>query len=89
MKKGDTKLIKAAGSKDTQKGVVVKMLEHKNNKTTFSVSIKKDYLENGSEDLFIILDNDNILYETKIEGVLFFGDAKVKRKDINILPSNR
>jgi hypothetical protein len=89
LKKGETKTIIAAGSKDTQKGVIVKMIEYKDGKTTFSVSVKKDYLENGSEELFIILDNDNIIYETKIEGVLFFGDAKVRRKESNILtPSN-
>ena len=81
MKKGEIKLIVAAGSKDTQKGVIVKMIDFKEGKTTFSVSVKKDYLENGSEDLIIILDNNNIVYETKIEGVLFFGDAKVKRVD--------
>lgn len=80
MKKDETKLIKAAGSKDTQKGVIVKMVEKKDNKTTFSISIKQDYLEGGSEDLYVVLDDDNIVYETTLEGVLFFGDAKVKRK---------
>ena len=79
MKDGDTKLLKALGSKDTQKGVIIKKITHNNEGSTFSITVQKDYLEGGEKDAKFILDNNNILSETSVDGVLFFGDARVKR----------
>ncbi len=83
MKKGETKLLYAAGSKDTQKGIIVKLINKKNSKSTFSINVKKDYLDGGSRDAIFILDEEHILCETRIEGVLFFGDAKITRINYN------
>ncbi|WP_373035199.1 DUF3108 domain-containing protein [Sulfurimonas sp.] len=79
MKKDETKRMSALGSEDTQEGVIVKHIKHEDEKSVFSVTVEKDYLSGGSRDATFILDDDNILCETKIEGILFFGDAKVRR----------
>lgn len=79
MKKGETKLIKAVGSEDTQNGVVIKLIDKKEDKYTYSITLEKDYLEGGSEDVTFVLDSNNILYETRVDGILFFGNATVKR----------
>jgi hypothetical protein len=79
MKKDETKRMSALGSEDTQEGVIVKHIKHENEKSVFSVTVEKDYLSGGSKDATFILDDENILYETRIEGILFFGDARVRR----------
>jgi len=79
MKNNETKRLNALGSKDTQEGVVVKHIKEENDKSVFSVTVEKDYLSGGSKDATFILDDENILYETRIEGILFFGDAVVRR----------
>jgi hypothetical protein len=81
MKQGETKLVQAVGSDDTQDGVIIRFLEKKDDKYMYSVTVKKDYLEGGSEDVTFILDSDNILFETKVDGILFFGNATVKRTE--------
>lgn len=80
MKQGETKLVEAVGSDDTQDGVVIRFIEQKDDKYLYSVTVQKDYLEGGSEDIKFILDSNNILFETKVEGILFFGNATVKVK---------
>ena len=79
MKIGESKTIQAVGSEDTQEGIVVKLLEIKEDKFIYSITLEKDYLEGGSEDVTFILDSNNILYETKVDGILFFGNATVRR----------
>ncbi|MBU0719848.1 DUF3108 domain-containing protein [bacterium] len=79
MHKGDVKLIYALGSEDTQEGIMVKKLDTKDNKSIFSVMVKKDYIQGGSDDATFTLDKNNILYETRVDGIMFFGDAKVTR----------
>ena len=81
MKQGETKLVEAVGSDDTQDGVIVRFLEKKDDKYVYSVTVKKDYLEGGSKDVKFILDENNILFETKVEGIVFFGNARIIRKD--------
>jgi len=81
MKQGETKLIQAVGSDDTQDGVIIRFIEHKDDKYMYSVTVKKDYLKGGSEDVTFVLDDNNILFETKVDGILFFGNASVKRSD--------
>ena len=85
MKKGEPKLVQAAGSKDTQEGIIVNLVSVIDGKYTYSVVLKKDYLENGSADVTFILDSDNILYEAKVDGILFFGNAIVKRYEASSL----
>lgn len=80
MKQGETKLVQAVGSEDTQDGIIIRFLEKKDEKYLYSVTVQKDYLEGGSKDVTFILDSNNILFETKVEGVLFFGNAKIKVK---------
>ena len=79
MQKNDTKTIHAVGSKDTQSGMLVRLKKVEGGKYTYSINIKKDYLDGGSEDATFVLDANNILYETKLAGILFFGDARVRR----------
>jgi len=79
MKIGKQKLVHATGSKDTQDGIIVNLVSVIDSKYRYSVILKKDYLESGSADVTFILDSDNILYEAKVAGILFFGDAIVKR----------
>ncbi len=79
MQKNEIKIIKAVGTKDTQKGIVVKLIEIEDGKYIYNIRIEKDYLSDGSEDATFTLDSDNILYETKLAGIMFFGDARVQR----------
>ncbi len=79
MKQGETKLIQAVGSDDTQDGVVVKFISKKKERYLFSVRVQKDYLTSGAEDITFLLDSNNILCETKMDGILLFGNATVKR----------
>ncbi len=79
MKENETKHINALGSKDTQEGIIVKHIKHENGKSMFSVTVEKDYLSGGSKDATFILDDENILYETRVDGILFFGNARVRR----------
>ena len=79
MKIGEPKLVHAAGSKDTQEGIIVHLVSIVDGKYRYSVILKKDYLESGSAKVTFILDSDNILYEAKVDGILFFGNATVKR----------
>ncbi|RLA76527.1 MAG: DUF3108 domain-containing protein [Epsilonproteobacteria bacterium] len=79
MKKSETRVVYAVGSKDTENGMVVKLIKTDGAKYTYSIRIKKDYLSGGSEDATFILDANNILYETKLAGIMFFGDARVRR----------
>lgn len=83
MKIGDSKLIYAVGSKDTQNGVIVELKDIQNDRFIYSMKIKKEYLENGSNEAEFILDGNNILSETSINGILFFGDAIIKRVEKN------
>jgi hypothetical protein len=69
----------ALGSDDTQEGVIVKHIKQEGDKSVFSVTVEKDYLSGGSKDATFILDDENILYETRIDGILFFGNARVRR----------
>ena len=79
MRKNETKLVRAVGSEDTQEGVVIKFIDKKEGKYIYTLTLKKEYLEGGSEDVTFVLDSNNILYETKVDGILFFGNATVKR----------
>ena len=79
MKKNETKRISALGSEDTQEGIIVKHIKQENDKSVFSVTVEKDYLSGGSKDATFILDDENILHETRIDGILFFGNARVRR----------
>ena len=79
MKKDETKIIQAVGTKDTQEGIVVKLIKKEDGKYIYSIRIEKDYLSDGSENATFILDADNILYETKLAGIMFFGDARIQR----------
>jgi hypothetical protein len=79
MKENETKHMNALGSKDTQDGVIVKYVKQENNKSIFSVTVEKEYLSGGAKDATFILDDKNILYESRIDGILFFGSAKVRR----------
>jgi len=79
MKIGASKLLRAVGSKDTQKGVIVNLITKTNGKYKYSVTLKKDYLKRGSAKITFILDRENILDEAKLNGILFFGNARVKR----------
>ena len=82
MKIGESKLIRATGSKDTQKGIIVKLVSINGGKYKYSVMLKKDYLKGGSAKVTFILDSNNILYKAKVNGILFFGNATVKRYQI-------
>lgn len=79
MKDNETKRITALGSKDTQAGVVVQHIKHEDDRAIFSVKVEKDYLSGGSKYATFILDDENILYESRIDGILFFGNARVRR----------
>ena len=79
MQKNETKVIYAVGSKDTQKGIIVKLIDKNKDKYTFSIKLNKDYLFGGSNDAVFVLDSDNILYETSLDGILLFGKASIKR----------
>jgi hypothetical protein len=79
MAKNDVKIVHAVGSKDTESGMAVKLISVKGGKYTYSIRIEKDYLSDGSEDATFILDANNILHETKLAGIMFFGDARVRR----------
>jgi len=79
MKKGETKLIQAVGSDDTQEGVVIRFIDKIEEQYLFSVRVQKDYLQGGAEDVTFLLDSNNILCETKVDGILLFGNATVKR----------
>lgn len=79
MKSNETKRMNALGSEDTQEGVIVKHIKQEDDKSIFSVTVEKDYLSGGSKDATFILDDENILYETRIDGILFFGNARVRR----------
>jgi len=79
MKNNETKRMSALGSEDTQEGVIIKHIKREDNKSVFSVTVEKDYLSGGSKDATFILDDDNILHETSIDGILFFGNARVRR----------
>ncbi len=81
MQKEEIKIIQAVGTKDTQKGIVVKLIKKEDGKYIYGIRIEKDYLSDGSEDATFILDSDNLLYETRLAGIAFFGDATVKRLD--------
>ena len=80
MKIGKSKLIYAVGSKDTQKGIIVNLISVIDGKYKYSVILKKDYLKGGSAKVTFILDSDNILDEAKVNGILFFGNATIKRE---------
>lgn len=80
MKQGETKLVEAVGSDETQDGVIIRFLEQKDDKYIYSVRVQKDYLEGGSKDMKFTLDSNNILFETKVEGILFFGSATIRVK---------
>jgi len=79
MRVNESKTIYAVGSKDTQKGMEVELKEINGDKYIYIMKIKKDYLEDGSNEAQFILDKNNFLYETSLEGILFFGDAVIKR----------
>jgi len=79
MNKNDVKIVHAVGSKDTEGGMAVKLIAVNGGKYTYSIRIQKDYLSGGSEDATFILDANNILHETKLAGIMFFGDARVRR----------
>nr|WP_321266739.1 DUF3108 domain-containing protein [uncultured Sulfurimonas sp.] len=79
MQNNETKRMSALGSEDTQEGVIVKHIKHEKDKSVFSVTVEKDYLSGGSKDATFILDDENILHETRIDGILFFGNARVRR----------
>jgi len=79
MKVNDTKLVHAVGTRDTQEGVIVKLREKKKNRYVYGITIEKDYLTGGSEDATFVLDGDNVLYETRLGGISFFGDARIRR----------
>lgn len=79
MKIGETKIIKALGSPETEQGVRITLISKKQNRYKFKSIMEKDYLKGNESDLYFILDSDNMLYETKMDGVVFFGDAVVKR----------
>jgi hypothetical protein len=79
MEKDETKRMNALGSEDTQEGVIVKHIKQEHDRSVFSVTVEKDYLSGGSKDATFILDDENILYETSIDGILFFGNARVIR----------
>ncbi len=79
MKKGDIKLIHAVGSEDTQDGIIIKLIKNVDEKYMYMVTLEKDYLEGGSEDVTFILDNNNILFEAKVDGIFFFGNASLRR----------
>ncbi|EQB39584.1 hypothetical protein M947_06215 [Sulfurimonas hongkongensis] len=79
MKDNEVKRMTALGSEDTQEGVVVKHIKHEGDKSIFSVTVEKDYLSGGSKDAIFTLDDENILYESRIDGILFFGNAVVRR----------
>lgn len=79
MKENETKRLNALGSDDTQEGIIIKSIKHKNDKHVFSVAVEKDYLSGGAKDATFIFDDNNILYETRIDGILFFGNAVVRR----------
>ncbi len=79
MNQGDVKIVHAVGSKDTESGMAVKLVKVKGGKYTYSIRIQKDYLDGGSEDATFVLDANNILHETKLAGIMFFGDARVRR----------
>jgi len=79
MKEKESKIVYAVGSKDTQKGMYVALKEIKNDKYIYSMKIKKDYLEDGSTEAEFILDKDNFLFETSLNGIMFFGNAVIKR----------
>ncbi len=79
MKKGDTRLIHAVGSKDTQDGIIIKLIKKEDDKYIYMVTLKKEYLEGGSEEVTFILDNNNILFEAKVDGIFFFGSATLRR----------
>jgi len=76
---GDVKILFAVGSKDMQKGMIVKLKSIKDDLYTYSIEVKKDYLDSGSEEAEFILDKNNILSETSLDGILLFGNAKIKR----------
>jgi len=79
MKIGESKLIHATGSKDTQEGIIVHLVSIIDGKYKYSVILKKDYLKGGSAKVTFVLDSDNILYDAKVDGILFFGNATVMR----------
>ena len=79
LKVGKSKLIYAVGSKDTQKGIIVKLINIIDGKYKYSVTLKKDYLQGGSAKVTFILDSNNILDEARLNGILFFGNATIKR----------
>ena len=59
--------------------MIVSLEDIKEGKYIYSIHIKKEYLNNGSEEAKFILDSNNILYETSLNGILFFGNAVIKR----------
>jgi len=81
MEHDEEKIVYAVGSEDTQNGMLVKLKKIQNEHYTYSIRINKDYLEGGSEEASFVLDKNNVLYETKLEGILFFGDATIKRQE--------
>jgi len=79
MKTKESKVVYAVGSKDTQKGIEIALKEIKDDKYIYSMKLQKEYLEDGSTEAEFILDKNNFLYETSLNGILFFGDAVIKR----------
>jgi hypothetical protein len=79
MKKNESKVIYAVGSKDTQKGIDIELINIQNNRYIYRMKLKKSYLEDGSTEAEFILDKDNFLYETSLNGIMFFGNAVIKR----------
>ena len=80
MKIGESKFLQATGSKDTQVGIIVHLVSIINGKYKYSVILKKDYLKGGSAKVTFVLDSNNILYDAKVDGILFFGNATVQRE---------
>lgn len=79
MKRGESKLIHAVGSKDTQDGIIIKLIKQDDERYIYMVRLEKEYLEGGSEDVTFILDSNNILLEAKVDGIFFFGSARLRR----------
>ncbi len=79
MKEKESKTIFAVGSKDMENGMLVSLESINNGKFIYNIQLKKDYLDDGNEKAKFVLDSNNILYETSLNGILFFGNAVVKR----------
>lgn len=81
MNEGSTYFVQALGNKDVQKGMYVTLINIEDGKYTYSLQVEKDYLTSGSEQATFTLDSKSILYESKLAGIMFFGDAVIRRGD--------